>query len=115
MKPFRAIRAFFGWIHLAFCALLNPEGRRAWAVILCGGCGIVMTVLAYWGMYLERDHPAYVFWLATEAFGIILIVISAITGLLVKRDIGGSVKLPGGGEGTVNITDRGGNTDAPIS
>jgi hypothetical protein len=103
-------RALIAWIHAAFCALLTPEGRRAWAVILCGGCGIVMSGLAYWGMYLNRSHPAYTFWLATEAMGIVLIVISAITGLLVKRNIGGSVNVREG-TGSVNIEDR---EDGPL-
>lgn len=102
LAPFRWLAGFVAWIHAAFCALLTPEGRRAWAVVLCGGCGIVMTVLAYAGMFLLRDHAAWVFWLATEAMGIILIVISAITGLLVKRDIGGEINLPGG-SGKLNI------------
>lgn len=99
----RGPRALVAWIHAAFCALLDPEGRRAWAVILCGGCGIAMTVFAYVALYLVRNHAGFVFWLATEAFGIILIVISAITGLLVKRNIGGQVDLPGGGGGKLNI------------
>jgi hypothetical protein len=113
LAPFRWLGALVAWIHAAFCALLDPEGRRAWAVVLCGGCGIVMTGLAYWGMFILRDHAGYVFWLATEAMGIVLIVISAITGLLVKRNIGGQVDLPGGGGGKLNIDQEDGDASPP--
>lgn len=106
-NPFRWAAAFIHWLHLALCALMTPEGRRGWAVILCGGCGVIMTALAYWGMYLNRGSPAYTFWLATEAMAIILVVISAITGLLVKRNIGGQWNFPGGTGGKIDIDQTG--------
>jgi hypothetical protein len=97
-------RGFVGWVHAAFCALLTPEGRRGWAVILAWGCAIVESVFVAVAIYLNRTHPMLVFWLGCSAQFIVVIVMTAITGLLVKRDIGGSLTKDGA---TFNAKDQG--------
>jgi hypothetical protein len=96
-------RAFAGWVHAAFCALMDAEGRRAWAVVIAFGCGVSMTVYAGAALWLVRNNPMLAFWLGLGGLFIILVVITAFTGLLVKRDIGGSVSRDGG---SFNITQR---------
>lgn len=98
------LTAFAAWVHTAICALMTSEGRRAWAVVLCGGCGVVMTAFAEQTLWLVKDHAAYVFWLGTEAMGILLVVISAITALIAKRHIGGEVNLRDG-SGKLDVDD----------
>lgn len=110
-NPFRWAAIVVGWVRAALLALLYPEGRRAWAVLIAFGCGVVMAVIAAVGLYLDRHQPGYVFWIATEAMAVNLIVITAFTGLLVKRDIGGTVTLPGGSSGSVTIKDAGADGD----
>jgi hypothetical protein len=105
-NPIRWIAAFIHWMHLALCALMNPEGRRAWAVILCGGCGIIESAYSTYALLLLRDHPGYVFWLGTEANGLVLIVVSCFTGLLVKRNIGGQWNVGSSG-GKIDIDQTG--------
>jgi len=94
--------AFAAWLHAAFCALMTAEGRRAWAVIIAFGCGVTMTAYAAWSLWLVRDHAMLAFWLGLSAMFVILVVITAFTGLLVKRDIGGSISRNGG---SFNIRD----------
>ena len=106
----RGTLGFVGWIKAAFCALMDPEGRRAWAVIIAWGCGAVMTVYVEQALYLVRNNPMLVFWLGVAAMSIILVVISAITGLLVKRDIGGTI---GKGGATFGFKDHDDDGDGP--
>jgi hypothetical protein len=105
--PFRWIAAFVGWIHSAFCSLLTEEGRRAWAVVVAFGCGVVETVYSAFALYYARTHPMLVFWLGLTSQFIVLVVITAFTGLLIKREIGGSISKEGGGIiGSFNIKDQ---------
>lgn len=106
LAPFRAIGALFGWIHKAFCALLDPEGRRAWAVVIAWGCSVAMTAYSGYALWLVRDHALLAFWMGSQANLIIFLVVSAITGLLIKREIGGSWSKDGGGN--INVKDKDG-------
>lgn len=81
------MRAFFHALATPFRALLDPEGRRAWALMLLCGAGVAMTAFASVGLYLVRERPTYVFYLAAGAMLLIGIVITGYAGLLVKRDI----------------------------
>lgn len=102
-------RAFMAWVHAAFCALMDPEGRRAWAVVIAFGCGVTMTGYAIAAMFLVRTHAMLVFWLGAAAMFIILVTLTAFTGLLVKREIGGSVTKD---SANFSIKDTGGS-DGP--
>lgn len=102
---------FFHWLGTPFRALVNPEGRRAWAVLIAFGCEVVMTAYATWALWLVKDRPSYVFWLGTQAMGLVLLMSTAFTGLLVKRDIGGSANLRSG-QVDINIKQDGGENDA---
>jgi hypothetical protein len=96
-------RGLVSWIHAAFCALLTPEGRRGWAVIIAWGCGVVETAIGAAVLYLVRRNPMLAFWIGLSSQFIVLVVITAFTGLLVKREIGGSVSKDGGSF-TINDT-----------
>jgi len=74
-----------------FRVLLDPEGRRAWALMLMAGGGLAMTVFAGFSLYLVRSVPAYAFYLGLAALFLIGIVITGYAGLLIKRTIKGSV------------------------
>lgn len=71
----------------ALPALMTPDGRRAWAfaAVLCGS--IVFTLFAAVGVWLNRDHPDHSFWLALAAHGQVLIGLTCLGALLVKRTI----------------------------
>jgi hypothetical protein len=110
--PFRWISGFTGWVHAAFCALLTEEGRKGWAVIIAFGCGVSMTAYAVAALWLVRGKPLLAFWLGLAAMFIILLVITAFTGLLIKRSIGGSVSREGG---SFNIVDEDAAAKAPTT
>lgn len=74
-----------------FRVLMDPEGRRAWALMLMAGGGLAMTVFASFALYLVRRIPAYAFYLGLAAMFLIGIVITGYAGLLIKRTIRGSV------------------------
>lgn len=112
LAPFRWVAGLFDWIHKAFCALMDPEGRRAWAVMIAFGCGITMTGYASAVLWLVRGHAMLAFWLGLAAMFIILVVITAFTGLLVKRNIGGTVKTPTG-EASLTFSDKGDSDASP--
>lgn len=68
-------------------ALFNPDGRRALAfAAIVGGCA-VMTVFAAVGVYLVSGNAAYSFYLALAAHFQILVGLTALGALLVKRTI----------------------------
>jgi hypothetical protein len=78
--PFRVLGA-------AFRALLTPEGRRAWALILLAGSAISMTGYASVVLWLVRHDPSRAFYLGVGAMIHIAIVTTGLAGLLVKRDL----------------------------
>lgn len=66
---------------------MTPDGRRAWAFIaLVGGC-MVFTVFAGVGVYLVRTHLDYAFYLALAAHVQVLIGLTGIGALLIRRTI----------------------------
>lgn len=74
-------------IAAAFGTMLSADGRRAWALVaLVGGCGM-FTLLAAVGVYLVRNDPERAFWLAIAAHVQILVGMTAIGALLVKRTV----------------------------
>ncbi|MDT8758241.1 hypothetical protein MZO42_05985 [Sphingomonas psychrotolerans] len=81
------IAAFFRALGAPFRALLAPEGRRAWALLLLTGGGVSMTVYAGVVLYLVSEVPKLAFYLGVGALLLVGIVITGFAGLLVKRDI----------------------------
>lgn len=66
-------------------ALLTPDGRRAMAfAAVLGGC-VVMTGFAAIGLLIVRGRPSLVFWLSLAAHAQILVGMTGLLALLVKR------------------------------
>lgn len=67
--------------------ILTAEGRQAWAfAALVGGC-VTFTLFAAFGVYILRNDAEKAFWLALAAHGQILIGMTALSALLVKRTL----------------------------
>ena len=70
-----------------FRHILTPDGRRAFAfVAIVGGC-VTFTLFAAVGVYLLRDDAEKAFWLALAAHAQILVGMTALSALLVKRTL----------------------------
>lgn len=70
-----------------FPPLTTPGGRQAWALLaITGGC-IAMTAMAAWGVWNVRDTPGLSFWLAIAAHVQVLVGLTGLAALLVKRSI----------------------------
>ena len=65
--------------------LLNPDGRRAAAFLaILGGC-IIMTGFAGVGLWLVRNSPGHVFWLACIAHGHIFLGMWVYGAMFIRR------------------------------
>jgi hypothetical protein len=65
----------------------TADGRRAFAFLaIVGGC-VVFTLFAAVGVYLVSGHAKFAFYLALAAHGEVLIGMTALSALLVKRTI----------------------------
>lgn len=107
LNPFpavgRGMAAFTGWVHRAICALVDPEGRKGWAMLAALGCSVAMTAYAVAAMWLVKKNPMLVFWLGLSAMVIIFTVITGLMVLLgIRRSTDVDLK-----EGKVKITDAG--------
>lgn len=72
-------------IAAAFRTILTADGRRAWALLaLVGGC-VMFTGLAGYAMHLVRWQARLVFWLGIAAHAQVLVGLTALGALLVKR------------------------------
>lgn len=105
LNPFPAIgrgcRSFFGWVHLALCALTTEDGRKGWAMLAALGCAFVMTLIAVAVLWLVRKNPSLAFSLGLAAMATIIIVITGLMWLLgVRRDTEINLK-----DGTVKTSD----------
>lgn len=78
---------FFSALATPFRALLNPEGQKAWAILLMAGCAIAMTAYVIWVLWIVKDRPQYAFYLGAAGFVMIAIVTTGFASLIVKRDI----------------------------
>lgn len=97
----QGFRSFFGWIHLAICALTTEDGRKGWAMLAALGCSFVMTAIAVWVLWIVRQQPSLAFTLGLAAMGIIVVVITGLMWLLgVRRDTEINLK-----DGTVKTSD----------
>ena len=67
--------------------LLTPDGRRAAAFAALFGSAIVMTILAAIGVWLVSGNALYSLYLALAAHAQILVALTALGALLVKRTL----------------------------
>lgn len=81
------MNGFFHALGAPFRALLDPEGRRAWALLLMAGCSVTMTGYVVGVLWIVRMQPQYAFYLGVGAFLMIAIVTTGFAGLLVRRSI----------------------------
>lgn len=65
--------------------MLTPDGRRAMALLFLAGGGAVMTAYAAWSLWMVRVVAQYAFYLGLAAHVSILVVLTGLAGLLVKR------------------------------
>lgn len=67
--------------------ILTHDGRRAWAfAAIVGGC-VTFTVFAAVGVYLVRNDAKLAFYLALAAHAQILVGMTALAALFVKRTV----------------------------
>lgn len=70
-----------------FPDILSHDGRRAWAfAAIVGGC-VIFTIFAAVGVWLVADNAEYAFYLALAAHAQILIGMTALAALFVRRTI----------------------------
>lgn len=68
-------------------SLVTPEGRRAWAFAgVMGGC-FIFTMFAAVGVYLVSGNAEYSFYLALAAHAQLLVGMTALGAMFVKRTI----------------------------
>ena len=64
------------------------DRRRNWGLILLAGGGMAMTIYAavsLWMLYDRNAAPHYIFYLGLGALGLVGIVLTGFSALLVKR------------------------------
>ncbi len=67
--------------------LYTAEGRRAAAfAAIVLGC-IAMTLYSAWALLLVKDHPRFVFWLGMAGHAQILVGLTGLAALFVKRTV----------------------------
>lgn len=67
--------------------LYTAEGRRAGAFLaIVLGC-IVMTLYSGWALLLVKEHPRFVFWLGMAGHAQILVGLTGLAALFVKRTV----------------------------
>jgi hypothetical protein len=65
----------------------KSDTRRDWALMLLSGGGMVMTGFAALCLYMLQDRPGFVFYMGMAAMIEVLVVLTGLTGLLVKREL----------------------------
>lgn len=65
----------------------RADRRRDWALILAGGGAVTMTLYACACLFLLRENAGFTFYLACFAHVQILVALTGILGLLVKREL----------------------------
>lgn len=68
-------------------SILTSDGRKAWAfAAIVGGC-MVFTMFAAYGVYALRADVSKTFYLALAAHAQLLVGMTAISALLVRRTV----------------------------
>lgn len=68
--------------------LVDPaasDRRRNWGLVLLAGGGMAMTAYACAALWLVRDDRDYAFYLGAGALGLVGVVLTGFSALLVKR------------------------------
>lgn len=65
--------------------IMSPDGRRAWAFAAIVGGAMVFSALIWVSLYLVRDHPHFVFYLALAAHGQVFVGMTALGWVLGRR------------------------------
>lgn len=68
-------------------SLDRSDRRRDWALWIVTVSGLIFTCYSIWALWMIRDVPGFVFWLGLAAMAQVLVVITGIMALLVKRSI----------------------------
>lgn len=63
------------------------DRRRNWGLILLAGGGMAMTAFASASLWLVRSDMDYAFYLGAGALGLVGVVLTGFSALLVKRTI----------------------------
>lgn len=65
--------------------IMSPDGRRAWAFTAIVGGAMVFSALIWVALYMVRDHPHFVFYLALAAHGQVFVGMTALGWVLGRR------------------------------
>lgn len=95
MNPFKAIahwlatpfRAVDSRLLAIARALVDPEARKAAALMLMAGAGMAWTLIVIVVLAMLARYPKYVFWLGAGGWVIVLIVVTGYGAMLYKRSI----------------------------
>lgn len=69
-------------------SLLDPEGRKAWALLALIGAAQVFTLFAAYAVYQVRHSAWMTFWLGLAAHAQVFVVLAALAWLLgVRRTV----------------------------
>lgn len=66
------------------------DRRRDWGLILLAGGGMAMTAFAsvvLWMLYIKNGPLGFLFYMGMAALGLVAIVLTGFSGLLVKRTL----------------------------
>jgi hypothetical protein len=63
----------------------SSDRRRNWGLIMLAGGGMAMTAYAAAALWLVRDDRDYAFYLGAGALGLVGVVLTGFSALLVKR------------------------------
>jgi len=66
---------------------VSSDRRRNWGLIMLAGGGMAMTAYAGAALWLVRDDRDYAFYLGAGALGLVGVVLTGFSALLVKRTI----------------------------
>jgi len=70
---------------MTFPDISTHDGRRAYAFLaIVGGC-MVFTAMIIWSVWMLRDHPGFVFWLALAAHVQVLVGMTALGWVMGRR------------------------------
>lgn len=65
--------------------ITTHDGRRGWAFIAISGGAMAFSVLIWVSLYLLRDHPGFIFWLAIAAHAQVLVGMTALGWAMGRR------------------------------
>lgn len=79
----------------------TPGGRKSWAFLALVGGAMVFTVFAAVSVWMLRDKAGFIFWLALAAHVHIIVCLTGLSALLVRRSYKVSrdaIEIDDGGE-----------------